>query len=150
MSGRARVDHRRRDQQGERGTVIKLEPIGLAGGVAIGVMVELPQTRQLTISTDRGYIAAGYMDLPFPQQRRPERRIIAARVPDVREITDLLAARANDCTPAAVKPGIVAGMTGRKALARMFQVACGPGCDHAATYISGSAPGAIPPPGAFL
>jgi uncharacterized protein YunC (DUF1805 family) len=72
--------------------VIKMEPIQLGGGVAIGVMVELPQTRQLTISTDKGCIAAGYMDLPFLQQRRPERHIIAARVLDVREITDLLAA----------------------------------------------------------
>ena len=72
--------------------MIKMEPIQLDGGVAIGVMVELPQTCQLTISTDKGYIAAGYMDLPFLQQRRPERHIIAARVLDVREITDLLAA----------------------------------------------------------
>ncbi len=150
MSGRTRADHCRRDQQGERGTVMRAEPIRLDGDVAIGIMLEVPQTRQLTISTDRGYIAAGYMDLPFLQQCRPERRIIAARVLDTREITDLLAARAYDCTPAAVKPGIVAGMTGREALARMFQVACGPGCGHAATYISRSAPGGIPPPGAFL
>src|ERR1700728_3105028 len=68
----------------EDAAVIKMEPIQLDGGVAIGVMVELPQTRQLTISTSKGYIAAGYMDLPFLQQRRPERHIIAARVLDVR------------------------------------------------------------------
>jgi uncharacterized protein YunC (DUF1805 family) len=100
--------------------MIRVEPIQLDGGVAIGVMVELPQTRQLTISTSKGYIAAGYMDLPFLQQRRPERRIVAARVLDVREITDLLAARVHDCTPAAAALGIVAGMTGRAALERMF------------------------------
>jgi uncharacterized protein YunC (DUF1805 family) len=86
----------------------------------MGVMVELPKTRQLTISTDKGYIAAGYMDLPFLQQRRPDRHIIAARVLDVREITDLLAARVHDCTPAAAELGIVAGMTGREALELMF------------------------------
>ena len=100
--------------------MIKMEPIQLDGGVAIGVMVELPKTRQLTISTDKGYIAAGYMDLPFLQQRRPERHIIAARVLDVREITDLLAAKVFDCTPAAAELGVVAGMTGREALERMF------------------------------
>jgi uncharacterized protein YunC (DUF1805 family) len=104
----------------EDAAVIKMEPIQLDGGVAIGVMVELPQTRQLTISTSKGYIAAGYMDLPFLQQRRPERNIIAARVLDVREITDLLAARVHDCTPAAAERGVVAGMTGREALERMF------------------------------
>ncbi|HTC10087.1 MAG TPA: DUF1805 domain-containing protein [Acetobacteraceae bacterium] len=100
--------------------MIKMEPIPLTGGTAIGVMVELPQTRQLTISTDRGYIAAGYMDLPFLQQRRPKRHIIAARVLDVREIIDLLDARVYDCTPAAAERGVVAGMTGREALERMF------------------------------
>jgi uncharacterized protein YunC (DUF1805 family) len=97
-----------------------MEPIQLGGGVAIGVMVELPQTRQLTISTDKGYIAAGYMDLPFLQQRRPERHIVAARVLDVREITDLLEARVYDFTPAAAALGVISGMTGREALERMF------------------------------
>jgi uncharacterized protein YunC (DUF1805 family) len=62
--------------------MIKMEPVPLNGGVAVGVMVELPQTRQLTISTTKGYISAGYIDLPFLQQRRPERNIIAARVLD--------------------------------------------------------------------
>lgn len=100
--------------------MIKIEPIQLTGGVAIGVMVELPQTRQLTISTARGYISAGYVDLPFLQQRRPERRIIAARVLDVREIRDLLTARVFDCTPAAAALGVVAGMTGEAALELMF------------------------------
>ncbi len=100
--------------------MIKMEPIQLGGGVAIGVMVELPQTRQLSISTTKGYIAAGYMDLPFLQQRRPERHIIAAGVRGVREITDLLAARVFDCTPAAAELGVVAGMTGRAALELMF------------------------------
>ena len=100
--------------------MIKVEPVPLRGGVAIGVMVELPQTRQLTISTTKGYISAGYIDLPFLQQRRPERRIIAARVLDVREIADLLIARVFDCTPAAAALGVAPGMTGRDALELMF------------------------------
>ncbi|HTI79278.1 MAG TPA: DUF1805 domain-containing protein [Acetobacteraceae bacterium] len=100
--------------------MINIEPITLKGGTAIGVMVELPQTRQLTISTTKGYISAGYIDLPFLQQRRPERKIIAARVLDVREITDLLKARVFDCTPAAAALGVAAGMTGEQALELMF------------------------------
>ena len=100
--------------------MIKVEPITLIGGVAIGVMVELPQTRQLTISTTRGSISAGYIDLPFLQQRRPERRIIAARVLDVREIRDLLVARVFDCTLAAAALGVLPGMTGEAALELMF------------------------------
>lgn len=100
--------------------MIQIEPIELKVGVAIGVMVELPQTRQLTISTTRGYISAGYIDLPFLQQRRPERKIVAARVLDVREIRDLLVARVFDCTPAAAALGVAPGMTGQEALERMF------------------------------
>ena len=100
--------------------MIKVEPVPLQGGVAIGVMVELPQTRQLTISTTKGYISAGYIDLPFLQQRRPERKIIAARVLDVREIRDLLTARVFDCTPAASALGVTPGMTGQAALDLMF------------------------------
>ncbi len=100
--------------------MIKVEPIELKGGTAIGVMVELPQTRALTISTDKGYITAGHMDLPFLENRHPERKILAARVVNVREIRDLLAARVHDCTPAAAALGIVSGMTGQEALERMF------------------------------
>jgi uncharacterized protein YunC (DUF1805 family) len=100
--------------------LVRIQPIQLNGGVAIGVMVELPQTRQLTISTAKGYIAAGYMDLAFLQQRRPQRKIIAARVLDVREIEDLLDARVFDCTPTAAALGVTVGMTGREALERMF------------------------------
>jgi uncharacterized protein YunC (DUF1805 family) len=100
--------------------MIRMEPVSLDGGMAIAVMVELPQTRQLTISTTKGYISAGYIDLPFLQQRRPERNIIAARVLGVREITDLLTARVFDCTPAAAALGVTPGMTGREALERMF------------------------------
>jgi uncharacterized protein YunC (DUF1805 family) len=60
------------------------------------------------------------MDLPFLEQRRPERRIVAARVPDVREITDLLGARVYDCTLAAAALGVTTGMTGEQALELMF------------------------------
>jgi uncharacterized protein YunC (DUF1805 family) len=102
--------------------VIKMEPIQLDGGVAIGAMVELPQTRHLTIRTSKGDIAAWYMDLPCLPQRRPERHIIAARALDVRGVTDLLAAQVHDCTPAAAERGVVAVMTGREALERMFEL----------------------------
>jgi len=108
------------------------EPIPLDGGAATGVMVGLPQTRDPTVSTSKGAIAAEQTDLAFLQQRRPKRHIIAARVLDVREITDLLGARVFDWTPAAVGRGVIVAMTGREALERMFQA--GLGC---ATAVSG-------------
>lgn len=99
--------------------MINLEIVDLDGAKAIGVSVELPQTRALTISTERGYISAGHMDLPFLEGRHPERKILAARVTNVRSIADLLEAKVYDCTPAATAAGVEPGMTGRAALLRM-------------------------------
>jgi uncharacterized protein YunC (DUF1805 family) len=100
--------------------MIHVEPVHLPEGTAIGVKVDLPGTRPLTISTSKGYISAAHMDLPLLEKRHPERRIVAARVMNVREISDLLEAKVFDCTPAAAELGIAPGMTGREALSKMF------------------------------
>jgi len=100
--------------------MVKIEPVRVGENTAIGVTVELPGTRDLTISTKRGYITAAHFDLPLLEQRHPERRILAARVSGVREIADLLSAKVFDCTPAAREAGIEPGMTGEQALSRMF------------------------------
>ena len=100
--------------------MIKVEPVRIGEKTAIGVMVELPGTRDLTISTDRGYISAAHFDLPMLEKRHPERRILAARVSGVRAISDLLTAEVFDCTPAAMEAGIKPGMTGAEALSLMF------------------------------
>ena len=100
--------------------MIRIQPVKLARGMAIGVMVELPKTRALSISTDKGYVMGGLLDVPILDELHPERRVVAARVTGVREIEDLLAATVRDCTRAAAELGIHPGMTGRDALDLML------------------------------
>jgi len=100
--------------------VIQVRPVALDGGIAIGVMVELPKARNLTISTAKGFIAGGLLDVTILDALHPERRVVAARVTGVREIDHLLGAKVRDCTTVALELGVRPGMTGREALQLML------------------------------
>lgn len=100
--------------------MIHVEPVALDAGTAIGVMVELPNARDLSISTAKGFIAGGMCDVAILDAMHPERGVIAARVTGVRQIRDLLDAKVRDCTAAARRLGVEPGMTGREALRRML------------------------------
>jgi uncharacterized protein YunC (DUF1805 family) len=100
--------------------MIHMQPIQLSKGVAIGVLLELPKTRVLSISTERGYVMGGTLDVAILDRLHPERGILAARVTGVREIEDILTARVQDCTRAATELGVTPGMTGRDALEHML------------------------------
>jgi len=100
--------------------VIRIQPVRLERGIAVGIMVELPKTRALSISTEKGYVMCGLLDVPFLDGFHSDRQIVAARVVGVREIDDLLEARVRDCTTAAAAMGVRPGMTGREALELML------------------------------
>jgi len=100
--------------------VIDVRPVALAGGVAIGVMVELPKARDLTISTAKGFVGCGLFDVTILDAMHPERQVVGARVTGVREIEDILDAKVRDCTAAAQALGVRPGMTGREALQLML------------------------------
>jgi uncharacterized protein YunC (DUF1805 family) len=100
--------------------VIKIQPIQLRRGSGIGIMVELPKTRALSISTDKGYVMCGVLDVPFLDELHADRKIVAARVTGVRELEELLTARVRDCTVAAAELGVQPGMTGAEALDLMM------------------------------
>jgi uncharacterized protein YunC (DUF1805 family) len=100
--------------------VIRIQPVHLERGIAVGVLVELPKTRALSISTEKGYVMCGLLDVPFLDELHSDRQVVAARVVGVREIDDLLEARIRDCTAAAAKLGVRPGMTGREALDLML------------------------------
>ena len=81
-------DHRQvlrdRDRaQGAGAFVIDVRPVALDGGLAIGVMVELPNARDLSISTAKGFVACGLFDVMILDALHPERRVVAARVTGV-------------------------------------------------------------------
>lgn len=100
--------------------MITMVPVELDGGTAIGTMVELPKTRVLSISTEKGYVMCGVLNVPELDRIHPERRIIAARVIGVREIEHLLHAKVVEATDEAKKLGIKEGMTGKEALEMMM------------------------------
>jgi len=100
--------------------MIKVVPVKLEGGLAIGTMVELPKTRVLSISTEKGYVMCGILDVALLDRLHPERKIIAAKIIGVKEIEDLLHAKVVEATQEAKKLGIKEGMTGKEALERMI------------------------------
>lgn len=100
--------------------MVTIVPVELEGGTAIGTMVELPKTRVLSISTQKGYIMCGLLNVPGLDEGHPERKIIAANVIGVREIEDLLHAKIVEITNEAKKLGVKEGMTGKEALEKML------------------------------
>lgn len=99
---------------------VEVCPICLDGKVALGFRVELPKTRLLAISTGKGYIMCGALDVALLDARLADRRVVAGRALGVRTFADLLERPLADVTAAARALGVEPGMTGRDALLRMF------------------------------
>lgn len=100
--------------------MVSLVPFEIDGRTAIGVSVELPKTRLLAISTDKGYIMCGALDVHLLNTRLAARGILAGRALGVRTLEELLEAPLADVTDAAVKAGVTVGMSGRDALRHLF------------------------------
>lgn len=100
--------------------MMRVEPIILEGHTAIAIEVKLPKTTLLVVTTDKGYIMCGALDVGLLNERLRERNIIAARATGVRTIEELLEAPLESVTYTAEDLGIVAGMTGREAILKMM------------------------------
>ncbi|MFD1773211.1 MULTISPECIES: YunC family protein [Paenibacillus] len=100
--------------------MVTLEPVAVGNHIMLGVEVKLPKTTLLTISTDKGYIMCGALDVGLLNERLADRGIIAGRAVGVRTLEQLLAAPLESVTFEAEKLGIVPGMTGSEALLRML------------------------------
>lgn len=100
--------------------MVTLEPITVGSHILLGVEVKLPKTTLLTISTDKGYIMCGALDVGLLNERLADRHIIAARAVGVRTLSQLLAAPMESVTIEAENLGIHPGMTGEEALLRMI------------------------------
>ncbi|AIQ28612.1 MULTISPECIES: YunC family protein [Paenibacillus] len=99
--------------------MVTLEPVQVGDYVLVGVEVKLPKTTLLSISTSRGYIMCGALDIGLLNNTLSDRQIIAARAVGVRTLPQLLAAPLESVTIEAEKLGIVPGMTGAEALLLM-------------------------------
>jgi uncharacterized protein YunC (DUF1805 family) len=99
--------------------VIQMNPVILDGFTALAIEVKLPKTTLLMVSTDKGYIMCGALDVGLLNERLKGRQVLAARAVGVRTIEELLEAPLESVTYEAERIGIVPGMKGKEAVLRM-------------------------------
>ncbi|TDG00975.1 YunC family protein [Paenibacillus piri] len=99
--------------------MMRMEPVDLDGFTATAIEVKLPKTTLLVVTTDKGYIMCGALDVGLLNERLQDRHIIAARATGVRTIEQLLEAPLDMVTLEAERLGIVPGMRGRDAVLKM-------------------------------
>lgn len=100
--------------------MVIMVPIRYEGVEAIGVEVSLPKTTLISVSTEKGYIMCGALDVSLLNERLKDRKIIAGRAVGVKTIEQLMDAPLESVTLEAEILGIVPGMKGRDALKLMM------------------------------
>lgn len=100
--------------------MIEVKPLLFPEGTALAITVRLPKTTLLAVTTDKGYIMCGALDISLLNEKLADREIVAGRAVGVRSIQELLDAPLESVTTAAQQRGIVAGMTGNEAVRHMF------------------------------
>jgi uncharacterized protein YunC (DUF1805 family) len=100
--------------------MIDVKPIDLDGHQVISISVQLPKTTLLIVTTDRGYIMCGALDVSLLNERLRDRNIIAGRATGVRTIEQLLEAPLESVTKTAEDLGIKPGMSGKDAILKMI------------------------------
>lgn len=100
--------------------MVDVSPIVLNGKTFIAVSVQLPKTNLLTVSSEKGYIMCGALDVELLNARLQDRKIIAGRAVGVKTISELLEAPLESVTLEAERLGIFKGMVGKEALLKMI------------------------------
>lgn len=100
--------------------MMEMKPLLIEGRQVTAVTVQLPKTTLLAVTTEKGYIMCGALDVGLLNAKLADRGIIAGRAVGVRTIEQLLEAPLESVTVAAEQLGITAGMSGRDALVKMI------------------------------
>jgi uncharacterized protein YunC (DUF1805 family) len=100
--------------------MIDLSPIEIDGHTFLAVSVLLPKTTLLAVTSDKGYIMCGALDVSLLNDKLKDRNIIAGRAVGVRTIDQLLNAPLESVTIGAEELGISKGMIGKDALLKMI------------------------------
>jgi uncharacterized protein YunC (DUF1805 family) len=100
--------------------LIDLSPIEIDGHTFLAVSVLLPKTTLLAVTSDKGYIMCGALDVGLLNEKLKDRKVIAGRAVGVRTIEQLLNAPLESVTFEAENLGITKGMVGRDALLKML------------------------------
>ncbi|PLR67099.1 YunC family protein [Bacillus sp. UMB0893] len=84
------------------------------------ITIKLPKTNFMAVTSEKGYIMCGALDVALLNEKLKDRGIIAGRAVGVRTIEQLLDAPLESITFEAENRGIHVGMSGREALLRMI------------------------------
>jgi uncharacterized protein YunC (DUF1805 family) len=99
---------------------MNLSPVEINGHTFLAVSVQLPKTNLLVVTSDKGYIMCGALDVGLLNAKLKDRKIIAGRAVGVKTIEQLIEAPLESVTHEAEQRGITPGMTGRDALLKMI------------------------------
>ncbi|MFC4776336.1 YunC family protein [Paenibacillus sp. GCM10023252] len=101
--------------------MMRMVPYTLSdGSTVLGVEVKLPKTTLLAVTTDKGYIMCGALDVGLLNERLRDRAIIAGRAVGVKTLEELMEAPLESVTTSAEALGITPGMKGADALLLMI------------------------------
>ncbi|CAG9621077.1 YunC family protein [Sutcliffiella rhizosphaerae] len=100
--------------------MIEMTPITINGQTFTAITVRLPKTNFLAVTSDKGYIMCGALDVALLNEKLKDRKIIAGRAVGVRTIEQLIEAPLESITLEAENIGIVVGMSGKEALLKML------------------------------
>ena len=96
-----------------------MTPIELSDHTFLSISVRLPKTNLLVVTSDKGYIMCGALDVALLNEKLKDRKVIAGRAVGVKTIDQLLEAPLESVTIEAENLGISAGMSGKEALLKM-------------------------------
>ncbi|XXM70473.1 YunC family protein [Lysinibacillus sphaericus] len=100
--------------------MMNLSPVTIEGHTFLAISVALPKTNLLVVTSDKGYIMCGALDVALLNEKLSDRGIIAGRAVGVKTIDQLLDAPLESVTIEAENRGIVPGTVGRDALLKML------------------------------
>ncbi|HEU4965212.1 MAG TPA: DUF1805 domain-containing protein [Bacilli bacterium] len=102
--------------------MINVIPIPIDDQIALGISVALPKTNLVMVTTPKGYIMCGALDVGLLNEKLADRGIIAARAVGVKTLDQLLDAPMESCTLKAQELGIAPGTIGRDAIKKMLEL----------------------------
>lgn len=100
--------------------MINVIPIPFEDRIALGISVVLPKTNLVMVTTEKGYIMCGALDVGLLNEKLASREIIAGRAVGVKTLDELLAAPLESTTFKAQELGIIPGTCGRDAIKIML------------------------------
>ncbi|HZG58479.1 YunC family protein [Paenibacillus sp.] len=100
--------------------MMRMVPMQIGGHTFVGVEVKLPKTNLIAVTTERGYIMCGALDVALLNERLKDRGIVAGRAVGVRTLEELVEAPLESVTLEAERLGVKVGMKGADALLKML------------------------------